>query len=165
MAIPDGALDAVGVAYSVKVPFGVTAATRAAPLSVSQRLPSAPRAMPLGDEAADGTGYSLRTARAVLILPTLPVPLSVNQRLPSGPPAMPHGVAPAMAAESVRALSELLACAFPILLDPDSVKYTLAVSNEGMTTPSGAVPALTSAVTAPEESLIAPTWLAVFSAK
>src|SRR5438034_8156449 len=161
-ATPDGALDAVGVPYSVKVPFTVTDATREAPVSASQTLLSAPRAMLVGAEPADGTGYSVGAARAVLILATLLAPFSVNQRLPSEPPVMPHGVAPAMAAESFRLLSELLVCAFPILFDPDSVKYTLAVSKAGTTTPTGAVPALTSAVTEPELILIAPSWLSAF---
>ena len=55
-AIPVGALDAVGVGYSVTPPDVVTRAIREAPLSASHRSPSAPTVMAVGDEPVDGTG-------------------------------------------------------------------------------------------------------------
>src|SRR5437773_1870453 len=58
-------------------------------LSVNQRLPSGPAAIP------DGTlilgSMKLDTAPASVIRPIELLPLLVNQRLPSGPAAIPRG--------------------------------------------------------------------------
>src|ERR1700682_6518735 len=59
-------------------------------LSVNQRLPSGPAAIPDGLALAVGTGYSVTTPAVVTLATLLPRDW-VSQRLPPRPAAMPAG--------------------------------------------------------------------------
>ena len=74
------------MAYSVICPVGVI---RPMPVlvSVNQRLPSGPAAIPSGAPSAVGTENSVSCPVGV-IRPIWSAVLSVNQRLPSGPAAI-----------------------------------------------------------------------------
>src|SRR5207302_7585849 len=128
LATPAGALDAVGVAYSLMNPVMVTEAIRPVPLSANQRvLVPGPDVMPSGTAPDEGIVQRLTILRLESMSDTslMPAPLSVNQRLLSGPATMPQG-ADTVVLASVNASVGLFKCpavdALPILLAEYSVK-------------------------------------------
>src|SRR5207302_3705960 len=86
--------------YSARVPVGVILPMALVPVSVNQRLPSAPAVIP--DGLVPGVRLYSTTSPLGVIWPILLVPASVNQRLPSGPAAMPIGLLPGARLYSVR---------------------------------------------------------------
>ena len=74
-----------------------------AALSVNQRLPSGPLAMPMGALAAVGIVLAGEKADDDVTNESIAfAPFSVNQRFPSGPFVMPYGPAPEAVANSPR---------------------------------------------------------------
>ena len=79
----------VGTGNCTTLPPVVMRPISFAPLSVNQRLPSEPAAIPAG-LPPKGSGNSVIAPDGVM-RPILSAPLSVNQRLPSGPAVMMSG--------------------------------------------------------------------------
>src|SRR5258707_1344500 len=120
-------------------------------LSVNQRLPSGPLAMPMGTLPPVGMGNSV-TVPAGGIRPMVLLVVSVNQRLPPGPLAMLWAVAPAVGMGN--SLMVPVGVIRPMLFTPLSVNQRLPSGPLAM--PTGELAAVGMGNSVMETPVVAP---------